>query len=180
MIKTKANTSVPKRFLWAVDVLAVQPSDHVLEIGCGVGLMAEIIAGKLGNGKLVAIDKSSFMIDKAKRRNKTFIADAVSLFLTADFLKVDLQPSSFDIITAFNLNFFRKNPATVLQRVKHFLKPGGKLFVFFQDPFEVTISAADIIAEKLSAHGFTVTDTILKELTPTSAICVVAVPNQQV
>lgn len=174
----KTYSSMPKRFTWAVDMLQLEPSDHVLEIGCGVGLMAELIGSKLVDGKLVAIDKSSFMIDKAKRRNKLFIADGAVEFLTADFLKIDLQASSFDIITAFNLNFFRKNPDKVLQRVKQFLKPGGKLFIFFQDPFEITISAADLIAEKLSAHGFSVVDTILKELTPTSAICVVAVPNE--
>lgn len=178
MMNKNTYTSVPKRFIWAVDMLEVQPSHHILEIGCGVGLMAEVIGSKLADGKLVAIDKSSFMIDKAKRRNKSLIADGVSEFLTADFLKIDVKPSSFDTIAAFNLNFFRKDPAKVLQRVKQFLKPGGKLFIFFQDPYEITISAADLITDKLTAHGFAVTDTILKELTPTSAICVVAVPNQ--
>ena len=177
MTNKKTYASVPKRFIWAVDVLELKPSDHVLEIGCGVGLMAEVISSKLVDGKLVAIDKSSFMIDKAKRRNKLLIADGMCEFLTADFLNIGLQPSSFDTITAFNLNFFRKDPGKVLQRVKEFLKPGGKLFIFFQDPFEITISAADLITDKLTAHGFVVTDTILKELTPTSAICVVAVPK---
>jgi ubiquinone/menaquinone biosynthesis C-methylase UbiE len=178
MISAKTYTPVPKRFVWAVDMLELKPSHHVLEVGCGVGMMAEIIGGKLDGGKLIAIDKSSFMIEKAKRRNKPFIANGTTEFLTADFLKVELQPSSFDRIAAFNLNFFRKDPGKVLQRVKHFLKPGGKLFIFFQDPYEITISAADLISEKLSDHGFTVVDTTLKELTPTSAICVVAVPSQ--
>ncbi|MEJ8843194.1 class I SAM-dependent methyltransferase [Lacibacter sp. H375] len=176
MINDKTYTAMPKRFIWAVDMLDLQPWHRVLEIGCGVGLMAEVICNKLQDGKLVAIDKSSFMIEKAKLRNKSFIAGGVASFVTADFLKADLQRSTFDVITAFNLNFFRKDPAKVLQRVKQFLKPGGKLFIFFQDPYEITISAADLIAEKLSAHGFTVLDTKLKELSPTSAICVVAVP----
>lgn len=176
MVNEKTYTAIPKRFIWAVDMLELQPWHHVLEIGCGVGLMAEVICNNLEDGKLVAIDKSSFMIEKAKLRNKPFIAHGTVTFLTADFLKVDLQLSSFDTITAFNLNFFRKDPAKVLQRVKQFLKPGGKLFIFFQDPYEITISAADLIAEKLSDHGFAVVETALKELSPTSAICVVAVP----
>lgn len=176
MVNDKTYTTIPKRFIWAVDMLELQPSHQVLEIGCGVGLMAEVISNKLQDGKLVAMDKSSFMIEKAKLRNKPFIAGGTATFLTADFLKADLQRSTFDTITAFNLNFFRKDPAKVLQRVKQFLKPGGKLFIFFQDPYEITISAADLIAEKLSAHGFTVLDTKLKELSPTSAICVVSVP----
>lgn len=176
MVNDKTYTAIPKRFIWAVDMLELQPWHQVLEIGCGVGLMAEMISNKLEDGKLVAIDKSSFMIEKAKLRNKPFIASGTAAFLTADFLKADLQLSTFDIITAFNLNFFRKDPAKVLQRVKQFLKPGGKLFVFFQDPYEITSSAAGLIAEKLSAHGFTVADTAFKELSPSSAICVVAMP----
>lgn len=178
MTNKKLNTAIPKRFIWAVDVLDLQPSHHVLEIGCGVGLMAEVIGSKLDDGKLTAIDKSSFMIDRAKRRNRRFIVDNVSTFLTADFLTVDFPRSSFDCIAAFNLHFFRKDPGKVLQRVKQFLKKGGKLFVFFQDPYEITISSADIIHEKLAAHGFVVEDTILKELTPTSAICVISVPEE--
>lgn len=168
---------MPKRFIWAVDVLDLQPSHQVLEIGCGVGLMAELMSNKLQNGKLIAVDKSSFMIKKAKLRNKPFIASGVATLLIADFLKADLQHSAFDVITAFNLNFFKKDSATALQRVKQFFKPGGKLFIFFQEPYEITISAADPIAENLSANGFIVLDTKLKEFFPTSAICIAAVPE---
>lgn len=177
MTNEKISAGIPKRFLWAVDMLELKPSYQILEIGCGVGLMAEVIGSKLDDGKLLAIDKSSFMIDRAKRRNKQFMAKAVSSFLTADFLTADLPRAAFDRIAAFNLNFFRKDPATLLQRVKQFLKKDGKLFIFFQDPYEITISAADIIHEKLAAHGFVVENTVLQKLSPTSAICIVAVPK---
>jgi ubiquinone/menaquinone biosynthesis C-methylase UbiE len=177
MENDESNTPVPKRFIWAGEMLDLKPSHHVLEIGCGVGMMADVIGSKLESGKLVAIDKSAFMIEKAKWRNRKYIAAGKSVFLPVDFLKMDMRPSSFDIITAFNLNFFRKDPVNVLQRVKYFFKPNGKLYIFFQDPYEVTISSARLIAEKLSDHGFTVVNVELKKLSPTSAICVVAVPS---
>jgi ubiquinone/menaquinone biosynthesis C-methylase UbiE len=171
----ETNTPVPKRFIWAAEMLNLKPSHHVLEIGCGVGMMADVIAGKLESGKLVAIDKSAFMIEKAQWRNRKYIAAGTSVFLPVDFLKMEMEPSSFDIITAFNLNFFRKDPVNILQRVKYFLKPNGRLIIFFQDPYEVTISSAHLIAEKLSGHGFTVINVALKKFSPTSAICVEAV-----
>jgi ubiquinone/menaquinone biosynthesis C-methylase UbiE len=175
----ETNSPVPPRFLWAVEMLEINPSHHVLEIGCGVGMMADVISSKLESGKLVAIDKSSFMIEKAKWRNQKSVAAGTSVFLTEDFLKMEMEmePSSFDIVTAFNLNFFRKDPLNILQRVKYLLKPNGKLFIFFQDPFEVTIMSAHLIAEKLSTHGFTVVNVAVKKLSPTSAICVVAAPR---
>ena len=100
MTNKKIYPPVPKRFIWAVDVLELQQSDHVLEIGCGVGLMAELIGSKLIEGKLFAIDKSSFMIDKAKRRNKQMISAGTSIFFTADFLKIaDVGVSSLSIVS---------------------------------------------------------------------------------
>jgi len=51
-----------ERFLWAAKLLDVQPSNTVLEIGCGAGIFAEQIAHRLTTGKLTAVDKSKPMI----------------------------------------------------------------------------------------------------------------------
>ena len=39
--------TIPPRIRWAVDLMDVQPSDHVLEIGCGPGYGAEMICERL-------------------------------------------------------------------------------------------------------------------------------------
>ncbi|MFA6300577.1 MAG: class I SAM-dependent methyltransferase, partial [Nocardioides sp.] len=67
-----ANT-IPTRIRWAVDFMDVQPSDHVLEIGCGPGAAAELICGRLVSGKLFAIDRSESGVDRTKRRNAEYI-----------------------------------------------------------------------------------------------------------
>ena len=50
--------AIPARIRWAVEFMDVQPTDHVLEIGCGPGAGAEAICSKLESGKLFAIDRS--------------------------------------------------------------------------------------------------------------------------
>ena len=51
----------------------VQPSDHVLEIGCGPGVGAELILRRLESGKLFAIDRSESGVDRTKRRNAAHV-----------------------------------------------------------------------------------------------------------
>ena len=60
--------TIPPRIRWAVDLMDVQPSDHVLEIGCGPGFGAELICERLETGKLFAIDRSESGVDRTKRR----------------------------------------------------------------------------------------------------------------
>jgi ubiquinone/menaquinone biosynthesis C-methylase UbiE len=171
-------TKTPKRFLWATELLEIKPTDHILEIGCGAGILAEQIATRLTSGKLIAIDKSSSMVDKAQQRNSRFIDNGVSSFLAADFLKAELSRSYFNSIVAFNVNFFWKNPVLELLYIKQLLKPNGKLYVFYQAPFEITINAAEPIKQKLENNAFRIVIIQLKEFSPTSAFCIVAQPIQ--
>ncbi|MDW3221455.1 MAG: methyltransferase domain-containing protein [Paracoccaceae bacterium] len=51
--------------------IAVQKGELVLDIGIGLGFLAAAIADQTGsNGKVVGIDISQQMIDRAKRRNQ--------------------------------------------------------------------------------------------------------------
>ena len=61
--------TIPARIRWAVELMDVQPADHVLEIGCGPGAGAELICSRLETGKLFAIDRSESGVDRTKRRN---------------------------------------------------------------------------------------------------------------
>lgn len=40
----------PERFIWAANLMKIQPHQHILEIGCDAGLLAEKIIEKLGDG----------------------------------------------------------------------------------------------------------------------------------
>ena len=64
---------IPPRIRWAVDLMDVQPADHVLEIGCGPGAGAELICSRLETGKLFAIDRSESGVDRTRRRNQKYV-----------------------------------------------------------------------------------------------------------
>ena len=162
---------INERFPWALAVLDVKPADHLLEIGCGAGILAELIAGKLTKGSITAVDSSAAMIKMAAKRNEGKVD-----FITSDFAEADLPANAYHKVLAFNVNFFWKEPAKELALIKKCLKKNGQLYVFYQAPYDITIEASKPIREKLLSNGYTIVDTIFKKMTPTSAFCIVATP----
>ncbi|WP_343307401.1 class I SAM-dependent methyltransferase [Chitinophaga niabensis] len=160
---------INERFTWAVDVLDIKPSGHLLEIGCGAGILVEQIGGRLTKGTITAVDSSAAMIKIATRKN---IANA--RFITSDFASVELPDKTYDKVLAFNVNFFWKDPSAELALIRKCLKRNGKLYVFYQAPYDITIAAAKPIEEMLRSHGYTIVDTLFKKMTPASAFCIVA------
>jgi cyclopropane fatty-acyl-phospholipid synthase-like methyltransferase len=89
-----------QRLVWAVDVLGVEPTDRLLEIGCGQGVAVSLVSGKLDGGSITAIDRSQKMIEKARKRNADHIASGVASFQSASLDQADLGKARFDKIFA--------------------------------------------------------------------------------
>jgi SAM-dependent methyltransferase len=59
---------------WTVELLDVEPSDRVLELGFGPGLSIDLIAQRVFNGSVVGIDHSTVMLEQALLRNRRWVA----------------------------------------------------------------------------------------------------------
>ena len=55
-----------------LDRLPLAGSERVLDAGCGSGRVTELLAGRLPDGEVVALDASATMIDEARRRLARF------------------------------------------------------------------------------------------------------------
>lgn len=87
---------INERFIWALTTLNHKPTDHLLEIGCGSGILAELIAARLTRGKITAIDQSAAAIRMAVKRNERFINSGHSDFVQENFAKTKLSPQHYD------------------------------------------------------------------------------------
>lgn len=167
---------INERFTWAAGVIAPKPGSKLLEIGCGAGLLAGLIADKLTTGHITAIDKSQPMIRLATQRNQAYITAGKATFQVADFVKAALPENTFDKVVAFNVNFFWKKPEKELLLIKRSMKPNGQLFVFYQTPYGIDMKLCELIKQHLQEHAFQVKDTLLGRFTVSGAFCILANP----
>ena len=89
-----------ERFLWAVDTLALDPADRVLEVGCGHGVAVSLVCERLTSGRITAIDRSKKMIEMAARRNREHVAGGRAVLKTAALEKADFGDERFDKVFA--------------------------------------------------------------------------------
>ncbi|RAW02329.1 class I SAM-dependent methyltransferase [Pseudochryseolinea flava] len=146
------------RFNWALGILDVKKSEKLLDIGCGSGVLAAMIASTLTSGKVVAIDKSSAMVGKAQKRLRDFIASSHAEVYKSDFAHFN-SGSSFNKIVAFNVNFFWKKPNEAeFQVLKKMMRRRAELFVFYDAPGKIKSTMVDAIAECLEEHAFNIVE----------------------
>jgi SAM-dependent methyltransferase len=125
-------TTVPGRIRWAVDLLDIHSDHRILEIGCGPGVAAGLVAERLTTGHLVAIDRSATAISRATARNTSHIDTGRLTLVNTDLAGYEHPGPPFDKIFAMNVNVFWTGPADrEWAAIDRLLRPGGGLFLFY-------------------------------------------------
>src|SRR5215217_3509267 len=137
-----------ERFVWAVDTLAPDPADHVLEVGCGHGVAVSLVCQSLTNGQITGIDRSKKMIEMAARRNREHVAGGRAVLKTAALEKADFGDDRFDKVFAFNVAPFWLQPREALAILGRHLAPAGAVYIFWDARH--THGRASDLADRLS------------------------------
>lgn len=162
-------TKIPERFTWAVETLAVEPHEHLLEIGCGSGVAVSLICAQLATGKITAIDQSPKMIAAATPRNQSCIPSGKAVFHTAALS--DFAGEQFHKIFAVNVNVFWLKPAQEFRVIKNLLLPAGRLYLFYEPPSASQIhEIADKVAFNLRENSFSIHETLFRPF----GVCLIA------
>ena len=103
----------------------LSPSDSVLEIGCGTGTTALLLAGDVGH--ITASDISSTMIEIARTKQKAENVTNVE-FLHATLTDGEMGDGPYDAVLAFNVLHLLEDAQKVFRRIHQLLRPGG-LFI---------------------------------------------------
>lgn len=168
--------SIHPRFLWAVTILDIQPTDTILEIGCGVGIAVELVAQHLSSGTITALDSSAAMIARASKRNRTSISSGKVALFAGELTDVKLPTTQYDKIFAFNVSLFWKTPAQELQNIASHLLPDGALYIFHQPPHDITKQVVEKTTDQLLEHGFEVVKITIEDMLPAPVSCIIARP----
>jgi SAM-dependent methyltransferase len=127
------NRSLAAHAARLLEAASVGTSEHVVDIGCGTGETTRACAERAVDGRVVGIDVSTAMLERARLR-------AAEAGLTnVEFERGDAQvypfaPASYDVVVSrFGVMFF-DDPLAAFTNIGRSVKPGGRLAcVVWQD-----------------------------------------------
>ena len=129
------------------DLLNPKKDDHILDVGCGLGLDSYALAEIVGKtGLVVGLDSSATMIREARRRAE--LSEASLEFHVGDAHALDFPDGSFDSCFVASTLMHVKDPAKVLTELARVLKPGGRLVALECDWETLVISAENRSLER--------------------------------
>jgi SAM-dependent methyltransferase len=164
-----------ERFRWAVDVLDPAPSDRLLEIGCGQGVAVSLICPHLSGGRIVAIDRSRPMIERALRRNARWVEEGRVSFEAVALGDADFRRTRFDTAFAINVHLFQADAHREQDVLRRALKPAGALYLFQQHPSAGrTRTVTEELRAALTSNGFVVREVKSKGSGASTMTCIVA------
>jgi SAM-dependent methyltransferase len=148
-----------RRNRWAVDLLAVEPTERVLELGCGPGVAIAALASRATRGLVVGVDHSQVMIRQARRRNAAAIRAGRVRVIHAPVEGLHLTDGPFDAALAVNTVGMWPEPTVRLRDIGRLLRAGGRIALVSQPrcpgaTAATSAAAADELAARLSDAGF--------------------------
>lgn len=131
--------------------LAPRPEDRVLDVATGTGAVAVALAQRLRGGRVMAVDISERMLDRAYANVRRMALHNVDLH-PMDAAALEFRDGYFDAVTcSFGLFLLPDMPAA-LREWRRVLRPGGRLLLtgFAADAFQ---PLAGRFCEDLSSCG---------------------------
>ena len=109
-----------------VSMLKPAPGEHWLDLCCGTGDLAFLLARAVRpGGTVVGLDSAASPLQRAEQRHRQETWLPLS-FRQADALRTGLSPASMDgVVMAYGLRNL-EDPALGLREVRRLLKPGGR------------------------------------------------------
>ena len=117
---------------------------HLLDLGCGTGVVARAVALRAGlAGRVSGVDQSPALIEAARcLAAEDGVGDRVK-FHVGDAHALDYANESFDAVIAHTLISHVTEPLTVLKEAARVLRPGSMVAIFDGDYVSLSFACAD-------------------------------------
>ncbi|HEY5980324.1 MAG TPA: class I SAM-dependent methyltransferase [Microlunatus sp.] len=142
-------TGISPRLRAVVDALPMGPASRVLEIGCGPGVAARAVAGRLRTGQVLATDRSATVIAQALHGSAEEIAAGRMTVrcVAAEDLVLEDGEEPYDLVFAIRVGALDgRHPAAgirALQQIAAVTTPDARLFVDGGDPLREIVIPRD-------------------------------------
>ena len=112
------------QFEWGMEVLErleLRGDEVAVDAGCGSGRVTEELANRLPNGRVIAVDGSEAMVEKAKER----LGDRAD-YLVSDLVELELE-QPVDLVFSTATFHWIGDHDRLFRQLRAVLKPGGRL-----------------------------------------------------
>lgn len=101
----------------------------IIDVGCGFGGTAIVLANRFPDGEIVGIDLSEPLLRRANQAAQIAdLGDRVR-FEKADVQQIPYESDSFDVVLNLNMVHLVKDPIKMLNEIERVLVPNGFLFI---------------------------------------------------
>jgi ubiquinone/menaquinone biosynthesis C-methylase UbiE len=114
-----------------LELLAIQPRDHVLEFGFGHGRTLTRAAVMATAGFVAGIDVSADMVKTATQWNQQLISERRVAVHCASSLQIPYPSERFDRVYAVHTLYFWRDPQRHLHEIYRVMKPGARFVLTF-------------------------------------------------
>jgi ubiquinone/menaquinone biosynthesis C-methylase UbiE len=120
--------------------IAFPPRAHVLEIGCGTGVLTRALARWPGIDTVVGVDPAPSLLDKARE----LAADLPNIaFHEADGRSLPFEAAAFDVVIFDSTLSHVAQPEDAVAQAFRVLRPAGWLGIFDGDYATTTVALGD-------------------------------------
>jgi ubiquinone/menaquinone biosynthesis C-methylase UbiE len=168
-----------RRNQWAVGLLDIEPTDRVLEVGCGPGVAIAAAADRATHGMVVGVDHSTVMIRQARRRNAHAMTAGRVRLICSSIDRLDLADERpFDAMLAVNTVGMWPTPVARLRHLAGSMRTGGRIALVSQPRTRgataaTSVAAGQQLAALLTDANFDTPTIHILDLNP-PAVCVLA------
>lgn len=110
-----------------LDALDLDDAGRALDLGCGLGGVAEHVAFRTGC-RVTGVDRAPGALACARRRTRGRVPGLD--FVASDLGRLGFAAGSFDALLAVDVLYFLPDLEEVLPRLRELLAPGGRLGAF--------------------------------------------------
>jgi SAM-dependent methyltransferase len=115
-----------------IDLMQIESTHSVLELGCGPGWALRSASMKTTAGSVLGLDVSSTSLSVASRTNRHGIRAGRVALRQVDGAELELEPGRFDRAFSVHSIYFWKDAAQVIEQLSDALRSGGQLVLVFR------------------------------------------------
>lgn len=115
--------------LWAMSYMDIQPTDEILDIGCGGGRNISNLLERAPQGHVCGVDYSQESVRKSASENREAIRLGQVDVQLASVSELPFSDGIFDIATAFETIYFWPDIMRDFSEVRRVLKVGGTFMI---------------------------------------------------